>query len=213
MPEVFSPNMLKTFDKCPEKYFFKYVRGLLMPENDDVFTEGKNIHALASYYLNGENIDNMEEVLNSNESELWNYLKGLKYLGFKTVNTEYNLSVKIGSNFFGGRLDALVTDGDNYYILDYKTGSVPNNAKYDFQTMIYLLGVNKFYKTDNVTFVYLDLKNKAEAKIELTKDLMTEYETRLSIISDKIKKGSFIPSKKDCEHCEYGKICYEKLLD
>ena len=32
------------------------------------------------------------------------------------------------------------------------------NAKYDFQTMIYLLAVRAFFKTDKVVFVYLDLK-------------------------------------------------------
>ena len=136
-----------------------------------------------------------------------------KYFGFSVVNTEYNLSVKIGENFFGGRLDALVKDGERYYILDYKTGSAPKNAKYDYQTMIYMLGVNKFFKTENVTFVYLDLKNKCETSIDLTKELIEEYETALLKISEKIIKGDFIPSKNDCRHCEYGKICYDKLLD
>ena len=213
MTEIFSPNMLKTYEKCPKKYHFKYIKGLQMPVNDDIFTEGKNIHALASYYLRGENIDNMEKSLNLKEAELWKYLKGVKYFGFSVVNTEYNLSVKIGDNFFGGRLDALVKDGERYYILDYKTGSAPKNAKYDYQTMIYMLGVNKFFKTENVTFVYLDLKNKCETSIDLTKELIEEYETALLKISDNIIKGDFSASKKDCRHCEYGKICYEKLLD
>ncbi len=213
MTEIFSPSMLKTFVKCPKKYFFKYVRGLQMPSDDEIFTEGKNIHALASYYLRGEDIDKMEKSLSSKEAELWNYLKGVNYFKFNTINTEYNLSIKLGNNFFGGRLDALVENNGHYYILDYKTGSAPQNAAYDFQTMIYLLGVNKFYETSNVTFVYLDLKNKSEVKIDLTPDLITEYETKLTEVSNKIEKGEFSASKNDCKHCEYGKICYEKLLN
>jgi CRISPR/Cas system-associated exonuclease Cas4 (RecB family) len=213
MQEIFSPNMLKTYEKCPKKYFFKYIKGLQMPVDDDIFTLGKNIHALASYYLKGENIDKMEKSLEHKEAELWKYLKGVNYFKFNTVNTEYNLSVKIGNNFFGGRLDALVENNGHYYILDYKTGSAPKNAQYDYQTMIYMLCVNKFFKTENVTFVYIDLKNKCEVSTILTKELIEEYENALVKISDKIIRGDFLPSKKDCKHCEYGKICYEKLLD
>ena len=79
--------------------------------------------------------------------------------------------------------------------------------------MIYMLCVNKFFKTENVTFVYIDLKNKCEVSTILTKELIEEYENALVKISDKIIRGDFLPSKKDCKHCEYGKICYEKLLD
>ena len=205
--------MLKTYDKCPKKYFFKYIKGLQMPVDDDIFTLGKNIHALASYYLKGEYIDRMEKSLNLKETELWKYLKGIKYFEYNTINTEYNLSVKVGANFFGGRLDALVENEGHYYILDYKTGSAPKNPKYDYQTMIYTLCVSRFFKTENVTFVYIDLKNKIEISTDLTKELIEEYETALLKISDNIIKGDFSASKKDCRHCEYGKICYEKLLD
>ena len=121
-----------------------------MPTNNEIFETGKNIHAIASYYLRKENIDRLEKSLSEKEIELWNYLKNSKYFTYEALNTEYNLSVKVGENFFGGRLDALVKDKDKYYILDYKTGSAPKNAKYDFQTIIYLLAVRAFFKTDNI---------------------------------------------------------------
>lgn len=213
MAEIFSPNMLKTYEKCPKKYCFKYIKKLQMPVNDDIFVFGKNIHALASYCLRGENINNMEKSLTPKESEIWSYLKGIKYFGFDTVNTEYSLSVKLGDNFFGGRLDALVKNEDQYHILDYKTGSVPKNPIYDYQTMIYLLCVSKFFNTDNITFVYIDLKNKKEVQIEFKNELINEYENRLKEISANIDKGNFKAVKNDCKHCEYGKICYDKILN
>ena len=134
-------------------------------------------------------------------------------MSFETVNTEYTLSVKIGDKFFGGRIDAIVKDKGKYYILDYKTGSAPKDAKYDFQTMIYLLSVKAFFKTDNISFVYIDLKNKSEVKIDLTEDLALEYETKLSEVSNDINKCDFKPSQKGCNDCEYKVICYEKLSD
>ena len=52
--------MLKTYELCPKKFYLKYIKGINMPVNDDMFEFGKNIHALASYYLRGENLENME---------------------------------------------------------------------------------------------------------------------------------------------------------
>lgn len=220
MFQQFSPNMLKTFKLCPKKFEFKYIKGISMPLNDELFETGKNIHALASYYLRGENIDKMELSLNTNEKILWNYLKGLKYLSFECINTEYNLAVKIGKHFFGGRLDALVKNEDKYYILDYKTGSAPQNAVYDFQTMIYLLCVRAFFKTEKIAFVYLDLRNKKEVVIELTETLVKEYKELLHAITETIDRGEFtpkgcenqttsnLPAQKGSPACEYGIICY-----
>lgn len=207
MFQKFSPNMLKTFELCPMKFYFRYVKNIVMPTNDEIFELGKNIHALASYYLRKENIHKMEFFLNDREKAIWKYLKGIIYFSYETVNTEYNLSVKIGDVFFGGRLDALVKNGEKFYILDYKTGSAPKNAKYDYQTMIYLLAVSEFFKTNDVTFVYLDLKNKSEVAIGLTSDLVTEYKCKLIDVSKKINEEEFLKKSKDCK-CEYNIICY-----
>lgn len=207
MAQSFSPNMLKTFEQCPKKYHFRYVKNISMPVNDEVFELGKNIHAMASYYLRKEYIDKMESALSERERTIWEYLKGVKYFSYSCVDTEYNLSVKIGDYFFGGRLDALVKNDDVYYILDYKTGSAPKNAKYDFQTMIYMLAVRAFFKTDNVVFVYLDLKNETDVRIELTTSLVQEYEKKLLEMVKKINEDEFIKTKNDCK-CEYNIICY-----
>ena len=207
MFQSFFPNMLKTIELCPKKFYFRYVKNISMPVNDEIFEFGKNIHALASYYLRNENIESMKKELNEKEKDVWEYLKGVNYFKYSTVETEYNLAAKIGNHFFGGRLDALVKDGDKYYILDYKTGSIPKNAKYDYQTMIYLLAVQKFFKTDDVTFVYLDLRNKKDFIIELTPELVKEYKEKLAKITEKIEHEDY-QKKQDFCPCEYKIICY-----
>ena len=207
MQKILSPNMLKTFETCPKKYYFKYVKNISMPVDDEIFETGKNIHALASYYLGKENIDRMELTLNPKEKEIWGYLKGIKYFSYEYINSEYNLSFKLNKNFLGGRLDALVKDNNKYYILDYKTGSAPKNAKYDYQTMIYMLAVSTFYKTTNVTFIYIDLKNKTEVSIELDESLIEEYKNKLEETIKKIKINDFARKNSDCK-CEYKIICY-----
>lgn len=207
MFQLFSPNMLKTFELCPKKFHFKYVKKISMPINDDIFEFGKNIHALASYYLRKENITKMEESLSGEEKNVWNYLKNIEYFSYETIGTEYNLSFKLNNTFLGGRLDALVKKDDTFYILDYKTGSAPKKPEYDFQTMIYLLAVKEFFKTNNINFVYIDLKNKKEVQIKLTADLIKEYEEKLVTTINKIKNEDFSKKLKNC-NCEYNIICF-----
>lgn len=178
-----------------------------MPVNDDMFEFGKNIHALASYYLRGENLENMEAALTPRQKLVWEYLRAIKYFGYQVINTEYNLAVKVGNHFFGGRLDALVKHDDRYYILDYKTGSAPKNAKYDFQTIIYIMSVKEFFKTDKVTFVYIDLKNRDEVKIEYSQELEVEYQKKLLDAVKNIEQEDEPVKKMDCK-CEYLLICY-----
>ena len=207
MFQSYSPNMLKTYENCPKKFHFKYIKKISMPVNDDIFEFGKNIHALASYYLRKENITKMEESLSSEEKKVWHYLKNIEYFSYETINTEYNLSFKLENTFLGGRLDALVKKDEAYYILDYKTGSAPKNPEFDFQTMIYLLAVKEFFKTNNVVFVYIDLKNKKEVQIKLTEDLIKKYKEKLASTICKIENEDFTKKLKEC-NCEYNIICF-----
>ena len=207
MFQQFSPNMLKTYELCPKKFYLKYIKGINMPVNDDVFEFGKNIHAMASYYLRGENLEHMENSLTEREKSVWEYLRAIEYFSYEVINTEYNLAVKVGDYFFGGRLDALVKKNDRFYILDYKTGSAPKNAKYDFQTIIYLLAVKEFFKTDKVSFVYIDLKNREEVQIEYTPALEEEYKNKLTKTVENINREDEPTKKENCT-CEYELICF-----
>ncbi len=207
MELMFSPNMLKIFEQCPRMFNFRYVEGINMPVNDDIFAFGKNIHALASYYLKKNNIDKMEKALSDSEFETWNYLKSCKYFSYDVIGAEYNLAFKQNKYFYGGRLDALVKEDNKYYILDYKTGSAPKNAKYDYQTIIYILAVKEFFKTDSIEFIYLDLRNRAETCIEYKPEIYSEYIKQLDEITHKIEVYEKSPRKENCK-CEYSKICY-----
>ena len=212
----YSPNMLKTFDECQMKFLFKYVQRISVPQSSSFFEKGKKIHALANYYLNKADIDRMERVLTADEKTAWELLKANKYFKLQMLNTEYNLSCKVGKYWFGGRLDALMADGENYYILDYKTGNLPNNPEQDFQTFVYLLCVDKFLKSkkrtcNSLQFVYIGLKNDAEKIVLLSAELKNQYEERVVSICDKvefaIKSDVFSKNKDGCSRCEYNKIC------
>ena len=205
----FSPNMLKTFETCPKKYYFKYIEKISVPQKSNLFEKGKKVHALANYYLRGDDISKMEKALNSEELKLWEILKQNEFFNKTYVNSEYNLSCKVDNYWIGGRLDALMKDDKNYYILDYKTGSIPINPEYDYQTITYLLCASKMYG-DNIKFVYIDLKNNQNSIINFNSTKAQEYEKRITDICNKITNTQFseeIEHSKICDFCEYKKIC------
>lgn len=205
----FSPNMLKTFETCPKKYYFKYIEKISVPQKSNLFEKGKKVHALANYYLRGDDISKMEKTLNSEELKLWEILKQNEFFNKTYVNSEYNLSCKVDNYWIGGRLDALMKDDKNYYILDYKTGSIPKNPEYDYQTITYLLCASKMYG-DNIKFVYIDLKNNQNSIIDFNTAKAQEYEKRITDICNKITNTQFseeIEHSKICDFCEYKKIC------
>lgn len=227
---MFSPNMLKTYQSCPQKYWLKYIKKISMPQKSSLFDKGKKIHALAHYYLRGDDISKLETALNNEEKQVWENLKQNEYFSKTYVNSEYNLSCKVGEYWIGGRLDALVKEtltpspsptgrGEVYYILDYKTGQIPKNPEYDFQTAVYLLCASKKLnppltptlknegKTADIKFVYIDLKNNQNCVIDFDKD----YEKSIIEICDSIKNiqpQEDIERSAKCEFCEYRKLCF-----
>lgn len=213
----YSPNMLKTFKSCPLKYKFKYIDRISLPQKASFFEKGKKVHALANYYLKGDDISKFEPTLNENEKIAWNNLKSNEFFSYKYVNSEYNLSCKIGDYWIGGRLDAIVkkhkNESETYYILDYKTGSIPKNPEYDYQTMVYLLCLSSapfITPQDQIKFVYIDLKNNQNCVIDFTQEKKLEYEKAITTICSNIENIQIpedIEHQKMCDFCEYKKIC------
>lgn len=200
----FSPNMLKTFQQCPQKYNLKYVQKISMPQKSEIFEKGKKIHAIANYYLKNEDITKFEKALTKEELAIWQLLKQNEYFNKKCVATEYDLTCKIGDFWIGGRIDAIVKDETQYYILDFKTGSIPQDCEFDFQTIVYLLCVEKYFR-EKVSFIYIDLKNNVNHKIDLVNK--KEYEEKILAVLKQIQTAKTYPKTKNCKNCEYLKIC------
>ena len=209
-PKILSPAMLKTYKQCKKKYFLRYVRNIMMPQSTTPFERGKNIHAIAGYYLSGIDISRFEPSLSESEQALWNKLKSNEYFKLTPVKTEFTLNVQLDGYWFGGRLDAVVKNSNEYFILDYKTGSAPEDAKYDYQTMVYLSALSKYLQTtEGISFVYIDLKNNQNILIKSDKNLLQEYETQLTTTAKQISALNE-SSLKCCNNnkCEYSKICF-----
>lgn len=204
-----SPNMLKTYKTCPKKFYYQYVEGLRVPMSSLPFEKGKKIHALANYYLQGINISRIETALTEDERIIWNLLLNNPFYKKDCLKSEFYLSTKIGDFWVGGRLDAVVHDGDEYYILDYKTGSIPKNPEYDYQTMIYLLCLDRYLKHyESLSFVYINLKDKQNHVIKFDEKMKQDYEQRIIQICSQLSLDSlYLPYFDSCKCCEFLKIC------
>jgi len=201
--------MLKTYQSCPKKFWYKYVERVNIPISSRPFEKGKKIHALANYYLQGVNISRIETALTQTERAVWQKLVNNPYFQKQPLKTEYQISCKIGDFWVGGRLDAVVHDFENYYILDYKTGAVPKTPQYDFQTMIYLLSLDRILKTYNeLSFVYIDLKNDKNCVIKFDNDIKKVYEDKVAELCSCIKYDTACCRNcTNCPNCEYKKLC------
>ena len=203
--------MLKTFDACPVKYNLKFNEKITVPQNPALFEKGKKIHALANYYHRGSVISKLEKALTPEEREVWERLKNNEYFSKKCLHSEYPITAKLGDIWIFGRLDAIVQDGKDYFILDYKTGAIHQNPEKDYQTMIYLLCADKIIKDKNsLSFVYIDLKNNENKVIEFNEQIKASYANLLhgkcsQILATKEFEG--LENRNNCKFCEYAKIC------
>lgn len=211
--QIFSPNMLKTFDECQKKYEFRYIQKLSVPQPVKIFEKGKKIHALAHYYLRGDDIGKFLPTLTEEESLIWQRLLNNEYFQKKYVNSEYNLTSQIGDFWVGGRLDAFMKSDNNYYILDYKTGAVPKNPEEDFQTMIYLICTDEILKKGwgsnfNLQFIYINLKNNRNHIISFDEAKKQNYLQKITEACNKITTTKMFSKNPDrCKFCEYNKFC------
>ena len=210
----YSPNMLKTYDNCAKKFYYQYIENLRVPQDASKFEKGKKIHALANYFLQGVNISRIETALSAEELNVWNLLLENPFFRKDYYRSEYQISCKINKYWIGGRLDAVVRDFDDYYILDYKTGSIPANFQYDYQTMIYLLCLDKILKSDyhTLSFVYINLKEKNNCVVKFNDILRVEYEKKIVDMCSKIELDRvYNPNISKCSMCEYKRLCMSEF--
>ena len=91
----FSPNMIKTYQSCPKKYYFQYVENINVPKSSLPFEKGKKIHALANYHLQKIKIDRIETALTPQEREIWELLKANPFYNMDYLKSEFTLNISL----------------------------------------------------------------------------------------------------------------------
>lgn len=216
MNKTFSAHMLKTFVECPKKYKLMYENGLSIPQNKKAAEEGKKIHALINYSLQGFNTTKLSETLSQNENEMWKNFVELDIKKSDLFASEYGFNVKLDTYWLNGRIDAIIKKEDNYTIYDWKTGKSPKNFEKDLQTAVYLTSFYEIlrYKKliiapQQLSFIYYNLSNNSFDKIIFSDELKGEYYSLITGIITNIEDNNYLKKEiaKTCQKCNFEILC------
>lgn len=216
---TFSPNQIETWLSCPQKFYFKYIKNINMPEKSEFFRLGKRIHTMVYYYLNGFDVSKFESVLTKEEMLHWQNLKELSVLKLDLVACEWEFNVPIDKFWLNGVIDAVFYDqiGKRYLIADWKTGK-SSYEKEDFQQMIYMLALYKAQDQlsldilqSDIVFQYIKtLDNNHPPLVTFSAEKEIDYKNRILDVINKIlsdKEYVQLKSKNNCAYCPYKQIC------
>lgn len=191
-------NQFDVWEKCRKQYYYKYVKKLILPEQESNYKLGREVHALINYYLKGFNIEHLLKHADEDVIKLWNTIKDHNLLKNKIIATEwsFNSRIKDSNYWLNGRIDAVFYDKakNNCILVDWKTGqNIPENPEYNYQCMIYLYSFFKGHKDFGLNL------NQNEMIFQFVK------------ISDSIDIISIPYSGEKQE--EYEKIFLEKIME
>lgn len=219
---IYTNSMLKDWQTCHNKYYFKYIRKIIIPKREEFFELGKKVHALISYHLNGFDTTILEN--SSSEEAFLHYKSILNHPIMKLTSflSEWGFNVQIGNskNMFIGRIDAIFFDEKNkkYTIADWKTGmKIPENPILEPQTQIYLYAFYKSQrdlgikiKPEDINFKFIQTPSLNETSINFSEELLNEFEKNFLKQIAEIKNASLqnlLSDEKKCNFCEYRFMC------
>ena len=134
-----------------------------------------------------------------------------RYEAYKNYNNEYEIYAKVENYFIYGIIDKVIFDGENVFILDYKTDSLSKYSSleklelYRPQLTFYALLISKLYpkiKQVNCSLIFIeDPKEVPTFKVDRIQ--LTEFEQKLNGIVNSIRKGEFKTKISHCKSCYF----------
>ena len=217
-----SHSRLSTYESCPKKAFYRYVKK--HPEESHPAAErGIRIHNLAEQYIKGE--------LPEMPKELY-----LFYEGFEQLREEYekgdvcveeqwafNLSWKKtewDSEDTWGRyiVDAFVQDGTKGKVIDFKTGRYKEyNENYKNQCALYACCVfNRFSELETIQTELWYLDHHKITRYSFTRKEAEEaqkdfHKRGLTMTTDEVFATT--PSEFSCRFCSVTHICKDNFYE
>lgn len=220
---VFNSDHFNTWQTCPKKYYYKYVKNFRLPEKQDSYKLGTSVHALAQYYLNGHKIDHLEKALDEEIKTHWESIKNSSILNKKCIGVEwgFNSRVKGTDKWINGRIDAIFYDEalKKYIIVDWKTGqNIPKNPEDSFQCKMYLysfynaqkdLGLE--FRHEDICFQYVKTPDlEIIEPVEYSKDKEEKYSNDFAVIIKNIESTKIFNTTNtttSCKYCPYKTLC------
>lgn len=113
---ILTNSELTCYRECPRKHHYKYVECLRATSASPALDLGTRWHKLLEWLYRGDGIVRIDDDLQA-------MYAGYKRVPGEVLGVELELKAEIGGITFAGKLDAVVKDGEDTYIVEHKTTS------------------------------------------------------------------------------------------
>jgi len=236
---VYSPSRLKTYDDCPQKYYFNYV--LKIPGlRKSFFSLGTAVHGVCEHvakdlmqgkavdeeraldYLDAEwNAEEYESVTKEQQDKalaqemVRSFLARQAGKESEIIGIEKWIQLEMNGRLFRGKVDRIDQTADGLIVYDYKTSknrtSRPELRK-DFQMALYSLGIAELFEKPVQSVGHWYLRMDQEWMVELTEDELASTVERIDEVTTGIENHQFEakPGYRTCMYCDYQELCDAK---
>jgi len=233
----YSPSAVGTYENCPRKFKLRYidkVESASMPKCvidgiflhscfESYYKELKDLKELTPHVLNNA-LSAIPDIAHENFNEdITNFLefnqRVLSHSKDKSCLKPLASEEKLYDESLNlvGIIDSIFTDGENFLLLDFKTGKVKDkiNANYKFQLCVYTHLWNLFYPEQKIThwgllFTKGKISNKNPIIEEVNHEEMQEMYDKLDEVKRNIEMQQFhrCDNSWNCKRCEFAKYCF-----
>ncbi|MEE3744564.1 PD-(D/E)XK nuclease family protein [Campylobacter porcelli] len=219
-------SRLNTYIKCPRQYYYKYIKNISQDRfsDEEAVEFGSAVHnALQEYFEKSPDKFNKDEFLKlyskyeDSDTTLKNELFKIKLDefeikqnshfddGFSVLACEMEIEAKFNGIPIKGKIDRVDTNGDEIWLIDYKSGSVDGaSLQLAFYEALYMAKFNIEAKG----FFYSLQDNKFTPNKKSIDELSNTLKKLKDINKSKIP---FEQDTKSCNYCPYTQICLREL--
>lgn len=231
-----SQTSLQDYNDCPRRFDLRYLQQLSYPaietepalDNEKHQREGEYFHRLVQQYFAGIPSEQIRRLANTDNLGRWwenfagsNHLTGLR--DHEGLKTEVTLSAPLGNYRLVAKYDLIVTDGEKFYIYDWKTYQKRPKTEWlsiRWQTRVYRallvqagahLNHGNPIVPEQVEMIYwfANFPNEPASFVYKADQFKRDWDGLLKL-SDEIAAGSSFP-KTDvvakCSYCPYRSYC------
>ena len=174
---IYSHSALKTWQRCPKKWSYKYIDRIEPADRPAHLERGSNIHALLESYHTYD-MGFAHDLLTAHPDDadlIVRYSEKWEDEEWKVLHAEEEFHLQIGSYKMVFIPDLVIEIGDDIWIVDHKTtANIPDEwdpyNMSDFQHLLYVAGMQQIYGDRVKGFVFNYLRTKAPAQPKLVKD-------------------------------------------
>ncbi len=223
----YSYSKITVYEKCPKKYFYKYIEKINIPFDDKpIFEKGRFIHHIIEHYPELPEFNfKFKEVENSKLEYLQqtnNFIKNNKKAKFflnkdillsreKEFFLDKNLKEveRREDSLINGIIDYIGHYNNNIILVDWKTGLTQNHASLNQLKFYSLFAFNNFTNINKLKVFIFFVEQDVYVYEEITRnDYESIKEYYLNLISTIEDDKEYICKKSDtCLHCDYYNYC------